>query len=252
MCMAQVVAVMLQLHIRRLQDPTESGIVLVLGCTDWQRDMLRAELRRLIPELAHVVPVSNNAMPGSSAASAGCSCCFQLSRAISARAEDPPRYGAGADRESVHRRMGSLPGRVPPTQTAGAQQAATASLRTSLQLQQQRAPSLIRKQAWQQLQRRLQSGRPVATRRLRTAPPTALQTMQQLSGARHRKCRWRSAMRFQHRRGLTFTIQGVSRAGVPSPRRPRPSQSADSCIRYGQHLQSNIANGCKPAGRAHS
>ena len=69
MCMAQVVAVMLQLHIRRLQDPTESGIVLVLGCTDWQRDMLRAELRRLIPELAHVVTVSNNAVPGGSASS---------------------------------------------------------------------------------------------------------------------------------------------------------------------------------------
>lgn len=51
----QVVAVMLQLHIRRLQDPSESGIVLVLGCTDWQRDMLRDELRRLIPELAQVV-----------------------------------------------------------------------------------------------------------------------------------------------------------------------------------------------------
>ncbi len=50
---AQVVAVMLQLHIRRLQDPTESGIVLVLGAADWQRDMLRAELRRLMPELAH-------------------------------------------------------------------------------------------------------------------------------------------------------------------------------------------------------
>jgi hypothetical protein len=58
MICGQAVAVMLQLHIRRLQDPAESGIVLVLGCTDWQRDMLRAELRRLIPQLAQVVPVS--------------------------------------------------------------------------------------------------------------------------------------------------------------------------------------------------
>jgi hypothetical protein len=79
LCMAQVVAVMLQLHIRRLQDPTESGIVLVLGCTDWQRDMLRAELRRLIPELAYVVPVSNNAVPAGSAAAGRCSSCFWLS-----------------------------------------------------------------------------------------------------------------------------------------------------------------------------
>jgi hypothetical protein len=77
MCVAQVVAVMLQLHIRRLQDPTESGIVLVLGCMDWQRDMLRAELRRLIPELAHVVTVSNNAVLGGSAAAGRCSSCFQ-------------------------------------------------------------------------------------------------------------------------------------------------------------------------------
>jgi hypothetical protein len=46
---------MLQLHIRRLEDPAESGIVLVLGCTDWQRDMLRAELRRLIPQLGQVM-----------------------------------------------------------------------------------------------------------------------------------------------------------------------------------------------------
>lgn len=55
----QAVAVMLQLHIRRLQDPAESGIVLVLGCTDWQRNMLRAELRRLIPELAQVTTAYN-------------------------------------------------------------------------------------------------------------------------------------------------------------------------------------------------
>ena len=43
---------MLQLQIKRLQEPGESGIVLVLGCSDWQRDMLNDELRRLIPELA--------------------------------------------------------------------------------------------------------------------------------------------------------------------------------------------------------
>lgn len=129
LCMAQVVAVMLQLHIRRLQDPTESGIVLVLGCTDWQRDMLRAELRRLIPELAYMVPVSN-AVPAGSAAAGACTSCCQLSRAVCARTEHPPRFGAGADCESVHCRMGSLPGCAPATQTVGAQQAATASLQT--------------------------------------------------------------------------------------------------------------------------
>lgn len=66
----QVVAVMLQLHIRRLQDPTESGIVLVLGCSDWQSEMLHDELTRLVPELAHGI-ASSAGSPGQGAARAG-------------------------------------------------------------------------------------------------------------------------------------------------------------------------------------
>ena len=46
---------MLQLHIRRLQDPAERGIVLLLGASDWQRVMLREELTRLVPELGSQV-----------------------------------------------------------------------------------------------------------------------------------------------------------------------------------------------------
>ena len=56
----QVAAVLLQLHIRRREDPDERGIVLVLGCTDWQRDLLRQELLRLMPELRDTPPGSCN------------------------------------------------------------------------------------------------------------------------------------------------------------------------------------------------
>ncbi len=48
---AQVAAVLLQLHIRRREDPDEAGVLLILGCTDWQRDLLRQELLRMMPEL---------------------------------------------------------------------------------------------------------------------------------------------------------------------------------------------------------
>ncbi len=51
-------AVLLQLHIRRREDPDERGVVLVLGCNDWQRDLLRQELLRLMPELRDSPPGS--------------------------------------------------------------------------------------------------------------------------------------------------------------------------------------------------
>ena len=48
----QVVAVLLQLQMKRLQDPAEHGVVLILGANEWQRALLKAELQRLCPELS--------------------------------------------------------------------------------------------------------------------------------------------------------------------------------------------------------
>lgn len=49
--MRQVVAVLLQLQLRRLQDPAEQGVVLILGANEWQRALLKSELLRICPEL---------------------------------------------------------------------------------------------------------------------------------------------------------------------------------------------------------
>ena len=46
-----MVAVLLQLQMRRLQDPNEHGVVLILGANEWQRTLLKAELLRICPEL---------------------------------------------------------------------------------------------------------------------------------------------------------------------------------------------------------
>lgn len=42
-----VVAVIVRLQLERLRDPSEHGAILVVGCHDWQRRVLRAELERL-------------------------------------------------------------------------------------------------------------------------------------------------------------------------------------------------------------
>ena len=43
----RVVGVILQLQTERFKDPAEHGPVLVLGCSDWQRQVLKDELLRL-------------------------------------------------------------------------------------------------------------------------------------------------------------------------------------------------------------
>lgn len=42
-----MVAVIVRLQLERLRDPSEHGAILVVGCHDWQRRVLRAELERL-------------------------------------------------------------------------------------------------------------------------------------------------------------------------------------------------------------
>ena len=68
----KVLAVMLQLQTERRRDPKERGVVLVLGCTDWQRTMIKRELHRLDPALQHArkVAVAPDAMPQPAAAEA--------------------------------------------------------------------------------------------------------------------------------------------------------------------------------------
>lgn len=46
------VAVLLRLQMERLRDPEQHGVVLVLGSTDWQRQMVTKELLRMDPALA--------------------------------------------------------------------------------------------------------------------------------------------------------------------------------------------------------
>jgi hypothetical protein len=50
-CEVQIAAVLLQLHIRRREIAGERGLLLVLGCSDWQRKLLTQELQRLEPSL---------------------------------------------------------------------------------------------------------------------------------------------------------------------------------------------------------
>jgi hypothetical protein len=45
----QVVAVFLRLQHVRCRDPAQQGVLLVLGCSPWQRDAIRRELRRVDP-----------------------------------------------------------------------------------------------------------------------------------------------------------------------------------------------------------
>ena len=44
-------AVILRLQIERRRDPSQRGVLLVLGCRDWQRSTLKDELARLDPQL---------------------------------------------------------------------------------------------------------------------------------------------------------------------------------------------------------
>ena len=52
----RVVGVMLLLQLERFKDPTEHGPVLVLGCADWQRQVLKDELVRLQRALRQLQP----------------------------------------------------------------------------------------------------------------------------------------------------------------------------------------------------
>ena len=47
----KVFAVLLRLQIERRKYPTQRGVLLVLGCRDWQRITLKDELARLDPSL---------------------------------------------------------------------------------------------------------------------------------------------------------------------------------------------------------
>lgn len=47
----RVAAVLLRLQLERRKDPSQRGVMLVLGCRDWQRTMLKEELLRLDPDL---------------------------------------------------------------------------------------------------------------------------------------------------------------------------------------------------------
>ena len=46
------VAVLLRIQMERLKHSEESGVVLILGTTDWQRHMIYKELQRIDPSLA--------------------------------------------------------------------------------------------------------------------------------------------------------------------------------------------------------
>lgn len=51
-CYTSQVAVLLRLQMERMRSAEEHGVLLVLGSTDWQRQMLAQELMVLDPELA--------------------------------------------------------------------------------------------------------------------------------------------------------------------------------------------------------
>jgi hypothetical protein len=46
------------------QDPAEHGVVLVLGCTEWQRKLLKKEIARTYPEVPCVPPAEGTAAAG--------------------------------------------------------------------------------------------------------------------------------------------------------------------------------------------
>jgi hypothetical protein len=43
----KVAAVLLRLQMERRRDPAQRGVMLVLGCKEWQRSMLKEELLRM-------------------------------------------------------------------------------------------------------------------------------------------------------------------------------------------------------------
>ena len=47
----KICAVLLRVQIERRRDPAQRGVLLVLGCRDWQRSTLKGELGRLDPQL---------------------------------------------------------------------------------------------------------------------------------------------------------------------------------------------------------
>lgn len=47
----KICAVLLRVQIERRRDPAQRGVLLVLGCRDWQRSTLKDELARLDPQL---------------------------------------------------------------------------------------------------------------------------------------------------------------------------------------------------------
>ena len=47
----KISAVLLRVQIERRRDPAQRGVLLVLGCRDWQRSTLKDELARLDPQL---------------------------------------------------------------------------------------------------------------------------------------------------------------------------------------------------------
>lgn len=47
----KVAAVLLRLQVERRRDPNQRGVMLVLGCKDWQRSMLKDELLRIDRQL---------------------------------------------------------------------------------------------------------------------------------------------------------------------------------------------------------
>lgn len=54
----QVVAVLLRLQDARLREPSQRGVVLVLGAAPWQRDALRRELARVESMASQLSPHS--------------------------------------------------------------------------------------------------------------------------------------------------------------------------------------------------
>ncbi len=59
----KVLAVMLQLQAERRMNPKERGVLLLLGCTDWQRSMIKQELRRLNPAIKRARAVNVTGRP---------------------------------------------------------------------------------------------------------------------------------------------------------------------------------------------
>ncbi len=92
----QVVAVLLRLQDARLCQPGQSGVVLVLGASPWQRDALRRELRRIDPAIeARAAAAVGGGGRGAAGALGELCCCSDQSSAQQTGSTHPRTSPAG-------------------------------------------------------------------------------------------------------------------------------------------------------------